>query len=176
MTPIFKRYAEALYKAARGLECTDAVADDLPAVEELIAHCIAYMNNPLIDARYKAAVLRALLSDKVNPLTMEFILMLAARRHLKHFRPAAEQFRRLSGHGKVIVRLRVPYEPEQSLLGQLRQSLVMAKLIPKDTEDAQFDITQEKELVGGFVASCDGYQIDTSLKTALTKILRDRNW
>jgi len=171
MTPAYERYAEALYKAAQDLDCTGGVAGELSAMEEVLARCAAYFDNPLIGANDKSAVLQALLAGKVSPLMLEFVLLLAARRHLKHFRPAAEYFRRLSSRSKVVVRLRVPFEPGQDLLEQLKGFLSKEKLIPADAEEAHFQIIEDKELIGGFVASYDGYQIDTSLKTALNKLL-----
>jgi len=173
MTPVFERYAEALYKAALNIGCTDDVAGELLAIEEAKIQSAAYLSNPLVGTRDKAAFIKALLSGKVCPLTLEFILLLTTRRHLKHFRATAEEFRRLSGHGKVVLHLRVPFRPKQSQLEQLKASFKKKKLIPADTEDINLHIIEDKDLIGGFVATCDGYQIDTSLKTTLNKLLRN---
>jgi len=170
MTPVYERYAEALYKAAQSLECLDDVAGELTAMEGILTQCAAYFGNPLIGAGAKAAILQTLLSGKISPLMLEFILLMTTRRHLKHFRPAAEHFRYLNGYDKAIVRLRVPFKPEKDTLEQIKKYLAKEKLVTVDTEEALFQIIEDKELIGGFVASCDGYQIDTSLKTALHKL------
>jgi len=172
MTPAFERYAEALYKASERLGCTDDVARELLAIEEILIRCSAYVNNPIIGAGEKAALLRAFLEGRANPLTLEFILLMTTRRHIKYFSPAARQFRRLSGHDKEAVRLRVAYKPEKKLLEQLKRYLTKEKLIPADSGNTRFDIIEDKGLIGGFVASYNGYQIDTSLKTTLMRLLR----
>ena len=170
MTPVYERYAEALYNAAESLECSGVVAGELPAMEDLITQCGAYLKNPLANAAQKAATLRELLSGKINPLTLEFILLLTARRHLKHLSAASEHFRQLSGHGKAVVKLRVPFEMERGMLEQIKERLEKEKLIPEGVKETEFQIVEDKELIGGLVANCNGYQIDTSLKTALRKI------
>ncbi|MCL1905734.1 MAG: F0F1 ATP synthase subunit delta [Clostridiales bacterium] len=172
MTPVYEIYAEALLMAANELGCADVVADELLAMEELLGLCGGYLNSPLIDTREKTALLRELLSDKISGLTLEYILLMTARRHLKHFFAAAEHFRRGCGRAKVVVRLRIPFEPEQEILKQLKDRLKKEKLIPPGACDAEFDIVEDKELIGGFIASCNGYQIDTSLRTSLMRLLR----
>jgi len=171
MTPVYERYAEALYKASENLGCTEAVACELLALEEIIIQCDECLNNPLIGEGEKAPLLRALFVGKVTPLTLELILLMAARRHLKHFRPAAQQFLRLGGYDETVVRLRIPFVPDKDLLEQLKRCLTKEKLIPADARNARFDIIEDKELIGGFIASCNGYQIDTSLRTTLMRLL-----
>jgi F-type H+-transporting ATPase subunit delta len=174
MTPVFERYAEAMYKSAQSLKCVDVVAEEMLDAEDALSQCVSYLNSPLIGAGDKAALLRELLEGKVSPLLLEFILLMTTRRHIRHYHSVVERFRRLSGHGKVVVRLRVPFEPDQNLIGRLKMRFVKEKLIPTDMADKKFDINivVDNGLIGGFIASCEGYQIDTSLKTALTKLKR----
>ena len=171
MIPVYESYAEALFEAAKELGCTGIVAGELKAMDELLKQCGSYLGSPLTSAGTKATVLRELLTENLSSLTLEFIVLMAARRHLKHFHAAAELFMQLCGKSKPIVRLRVPYKPEQDMLQQLKRRLSMKKLIPGDADEAQLQIVEDKELIGGFIASCNGYQIDTSIKTALMKLL-----
>ena len=171
MIPVYESYAEALFEASEKLGCADVVAGELGAMDELLKQCGSYLGNPLISAGTKAAVLRESLSDKLSSLTLEFIVLMASRRHLKHFHATAELYLHLSGYSKPVVRLRVPFIPEQEMLMRLKKRLSAEKLIPENTEDAQVQVIEDKELIGGFIASCNGYQIDTSLKTTLMKLL-----
>ena len=172
MIPVYKSYAQALHRAAEGLGREDTVAGELAVMETLLGLCSRYLGNPLISVGKKADALRELLSGVLDPLTLEFILLMTTRRHLKHFHNAAEEFRQLSGNAKTIVCLRVPFAPEQDMLGQLKDRLAKKHLIPAGAEEAQFLIKEDKELIGGFIASCNGYQIDTSLRTILRRLLR----
>ena len=173
MIPVYESYAQALYDAAEQLDCVCVIADELTAMEELLKQCDEFLSNPLIGTSVKTAVLKETLEQKISPLMLEFILLMTVRRHLKHFHNAMEQYKRLSGHGKTVVKLSVPFMPDSDMLTQLKERFKKEKLIHGDIDEAQFEIITDEELIGGFVATCDGYQIDTSLKTILDKLRRD---
>ena len=172
MTPGYERYAEALFNTAEKLGCSDTVLGELPDMETLIGQCSGYLSNPLISTTKKAVLLREVLAGKVSALMLEYILLMTSRRHLKHFYPSAEHFRKLCSRDKATVELRIPFKPEQEMLVQLISRLRKEKLIPDDAKEAEFCVVEDKELLGGFVAYCNGYQIDTSFKTALNKLRR----
>ena len=173
MTPAYERYAEALFNTAEKLGCAGAVVSELSDMEAFINQCSGYLNNPLIGTQKKAAILRELLSDNVSPLMLEYVLLMTTRRHLKYFYTSAEHFRKLSSRDKAVIKLRVPFQPEQEMLARLMSRLTEKKLIPEDAKETEFQIMEDKELIGGFVAYYDGYQIDTSFKTALNKLKRE---
>ena len=170
MTPGYERYAEALFNTAEKLGCADAVVGELTDMETLIRSCSGYLSNPLIGTPKKTALLRELLTGKVSPLMLEYILLMTARRHLKHFYTSAEHFRKLCSREKAVVKLRVPFQPEQDMLARLESRLKKEKLIPENAKETEIQIVEDKDLIGGFVAYYNGYQIDTSLKTALNKL------
>jgi len=172
MIPICESYAEALHTAAEKLGCTSLTASELTAVDELLKNCGDFVASPLISAEKKAETLRETLRGEVDPLTLEFVLLMATNRHLKHFSAAAGTFMRLSGHGGVVVDLRVAYRPQQELIDKLKERFLIEKLIPADASGVKFDITEDDGLMGGFVASCNGYQIDASLRTRLGRLGR----
>ena len=172
MTPGYERYAEALYNTAEKLGCADAVVVELSDMEALMDRCSGYLSNPLISTTKKAALLREILTGKVSPLMLEYILLMTMRRHLRHFYNSAEHFRKLCSRDKAVVRLRVPFRPGDDMLEQLMGRLTKEKLIPENAKQTEFQIEEDKELIGGFVASYNGYQIDTSFRTALNKLRR----
>ena len=172
MIPISESYAEALYNASEKLECTTLVADELLVMEELLDQCDVFLANPTIDTKMKADALRETLYGEVSDLTLEYILLMTLNRHLKHFSAAVGKFIKLSGRGGTVLSLRIPYAPEQDVIEKLKKSFSEKELIPGDTSAVEIKIIEDKELIGGFVASCNGYQIDTSLKTALSRLGR----
>ena len=170
MTPVYERYAGALFSAAEKLGCPDIITGEIPAIEELIKQCGSYLNDPQISTGAMVTILREVLSAEVSPLMQEFILIMAYHRHLMHFQEAAEHYRQLSGIGKAVVRLRVPFRPDPDTLERIKDRLIKAKLIPYTDKETEFNVIEDKELIGGLIASCNGYQIDASLKTALQKL------
>ena len=171
MTPGYERYAEALFNTAENLGCLDDIISELPAMEELVRQCGGYLTDPLIGTGKKTDLLRELLSGQVCPLMLEYVQLMTARRHLKHFFTAAEHFRHLIVRDIAVVRLRVPFQPDPDILQRLKRRLIKDKLIPDSVKDAEFRIVEDKDLIGGFVAYYDGYQIDTSLKTAINRLM-----
>lgn len=173
MTPAYERYAEALFSTAESLGCLDQVACELPVMEELIRQCDAFFKDPLTGADKKCAILRETLSGQISPLILEYIILMITRRHLKHFSAAAGHFRYLNSRDKAVVQLRVPFEPDPGMLERLRLLFREEKLVPENVKETEIRVIEDKGIIGGFVAYYDGYQIDASLKTAISKLRRE---
>ena len=174
MIPAYESYAGALYATAQELGCTETVARELETVDALLKQCGSYLSSPLVSTGKKTEVLRELLSGQLNGLTLEFIMLMTSRRHLRHFHAAAMMYMQLSGFAKPEVCLRIPYAPGPVMIERLKKRLVAGKLIPADSEEVQFRVVEDKQLIGGFIASCNGYQIDKSLRTTLVKLLHPK--
>ena len=174
MIHVSEGYAQALFNASVKLGCVGAVADELPEIKTLAELGGGYLFSPLIRAHEKAAVLQGLLSGKVSPVTLEFVALLLKRGHLKYISGVAEQYRRMSDDyfRKAAVELRVPFEPEKEILDRLKRRFAIDGLTPENAEDVTINVVEDKEIIGGFIASCNGRQIDVSLKTLLAKIRR----
>ncbi|MCL2664847.1 MAG: F0F1 ATP synthase subunit delta [Defluviitaleaceae bacterium] len=171
MKKVAQSYAAALYSAATEMGCAEDIADELTAAENLLNECSGYLYSPLHPWRKKAALLREFLTGHFNPLTIEFMILMLSRRQIKSLPEAASCYRLLSGLADTVVRLRVPYEPDELLLKKFRTYFADSKLLSKDkAESAVIEIELDKDLIGGYVAYCNGQQIDASLKTALAKI------
>ena len=166
-------YAQALFGAVESAGDLRAAADELDALRGLYLECGRYLNDPLIGAEEKGGLLRDLLTDQVQPLTLEFLLFLLRRRHLAYLPAAADRFRYLcDGYfGIATVLLRLPCELEPEVLARLKLELADLGLIP-GAEKAEYRIKLDKDIIGGFIADCNGMQIDASLRTALAKLNR----
>lgn len=172
MKQVSELYAEALFDAAVSLECADRVSAELQDIAELAGQSGGYFGNPRISADVKTGAIRELLTGKIEPLTMEFILLLLRRSHWRHLPGAAQYFRGLCDdyNGKVTVTLRIPFVPEQETLDRLRSSFIAKGLIPENAKEISLRIMEDKSIVGGFIAYCGGRQIDASLRAQLEKI------
>jgi F0F1-type ATP synthase delta subunit len=165
------RYADGLYHAAEELGCADAVAGELLEVARLIELAGDSLTGHMITDGEKAALLTTLLDGKVNPLTLEFVSLMAARHAIESLPDAATEFEKLAGKAKVPVYLRVPYPVDDELLAELKARLVAEKIIPEGTADrAEFVVTVDPSLLGGFIADCGGLQLDASFRTVLGKV------
>jgi ATP synthase F1 delta subunit len=170
----YETYAEALFKAAEALDQVGGISEELHDVEMLYAVCRWYLNDPRISVRDKASFLREALAADFHPLTIEFLLLLLGRHHLKHFPAAAGWYHHLSDRhfGRATVRLRIPFDLDHRLIERLEDRFVSDGLIPAgNAGNVEFHVELDKDLIGGFIADCNGRQIDASLKTALKNLM-----
>ena len=174
MIQVSERYAEALFSASTMLGCIGDVADELPEITSLVRQCGEYLYSPRVTADEKNALLGELLSDKFSPVTLEFLALMLKRRHLKYLAGAAERFRHMCDDFfcRATVSLRVPFAPDQELLDRLKSRFALEGLIPENAENVSFQVTEDKEIIGGFIAYCNGHQIDVSIRTLLANIRR----
>ena len=172
MIPIYESYAQALYTASKNLSSTELIASELSAAKGILSQCSSYLNNPVVCINTKVAALNDVLSGAFNPLTKEFVLLMAERQHLKHYDQATDMFLQLSGCGKTKVRIYVPYALDYDVMQMLKTHLYEISLIPSNTREPEFNVTEDKELIGGYMAYCNGFRIDASLKAALEKLRR----
>jgi len=175
MTPIAAYYAKALFDASKNLGCTSAVADELPETATLAGKLGRYLDNPMIGGAEKAEALTELLSGRVCDLTLEFVLLIIKRRHLKYLSSVADNFQRLNnirlGYTDVLVK--VPYELPSDTLEKIKLKLAAAGLIPASNADkVRITVEIDEGVIGGFAAYGDGMQIDATLRTALAKLHR----
>ena len=167
-------YAAALFKVARELGRAAAVADDLPAVEELLSRFARTFHDPQVKAADKAAYLRELLDGGADTLTVQFVVLLAQRKRLKHLPAIRRQYDKLAAAalGRTAVRLSAPYPVNDGLLEGLHAHLARVGLCSPDMGSVRFDVIVDKDLLGGFVAESQGRMLDMSLKTRLNRLAR----
>ena len=174
MTQVSERYAEALFSAAVDMGCVDDVSGELQGIKELAEQFSWLFKDPRIVAGEKISLIADALTDKVAPLTLEFLIMILERHHWKHLPGVAESFKRMSDDHfkKVSVFLHVPFKPEQAVLDRMENRFREKGLIPRDAKEITLNTIEDKDIVGGFIAFCNGHQIDASIRTQLTKIRR----
>ena len=171
--PIALGYAQALLKASLKQGSVEKLAKELPAVAPLISRHAVFFFNPRIAGREKAALLREALSGRADGLLVEFLVLLAQRRHLRHLSDIQPEFEKLAAAalGKATVSLRIPYQPGKAMLDKLRAYLAERGLFPPGKKSGvRFEIQLDKSLIGGFIAECGGWSLDASIKTRLVRV------
>lgn len=80
---VARRYAEALFAAARSADRIDAVEHDLDTLDEMMRQApqmLEMLTNPLLPAERKRAIVRRLLGDSVQPITQRLLDLLIEKR------------------------------------------------------------------------------------------------
>lgn len=90
---VARRYAEALFAAARDAGQVDAIERDLVSLTGLMERAPRFLEalrNPLLPADRKRSIIRRLLEDEVQPTTLRLLNLLVEKRRseiLPHLRP-----------------------------------------------------------------------------------------
>ena len=81
-TRIAKPYAQALYSAATEEDILDRIVEDVNQVLQLTQDSEdfdQFLTNPILSPQFKSEMFQQLLSEAVQPLTLNFLLLLALK-------------------------------------------------------------------------------------------------
>lgn len=165
------RYATALFELARDGGTIAAVESSLSTVRQVLidsADFAALTTSPLIGrndaARGVAAAAKAM---NLDPLTANFLGVLAQNRRLKELPAIAKAFRTLAANhrGEVTAEVTSAHaltdDQVEALKGQLRQRV---------GRDVNVDLSVDSSLLGGLVVKIGSQMIDSSIKTRLNSL------
>ncbi|MBP6011614.1 MAG: F0F1 ATP synthase subunit delta [Alphaproteobacteria bacterium] len=167
------RYATALFELATETKSLDAVAGDLTRLNALIAgsaDLARLVRSPVFSREEQGRAIDAVLTRlNVNPLTKNFIGLLAQKRRLFALTGIVSAFEALvarqRGEMTAEVTSAQPLKAEQrtALLGTL-----------KDAMKREMRLTErvDPSLLGGLVVKVASRQIDSSLKSKLVRLER----
>jgi F-type H+-transporting ATPase subunit delta len=165
------RYATALFELARDGGTIAAVESSLSTVRQALtdsADFAALTNSPLIGrgdaAKGVAAAAKAM---NLDPLTSNFLGVLAQNRRLKELPAIAKAFRALAANhrGEVTAEVTSAHaltdDQVEALKTQLRQRV---------GRDVNVDLAVDASLLGGLVVKIGSQMIDSSIKTRLNSL------
>lgn len=173
LSRVARRYAQALLDAAAGAQREERVAADLDMLHALIQgspELRMLLKSPVIKREKKQQALRAAFEGRVEPLTLEFIGLLAEKGREQALRLVVEAFRRLRNERLGVVALDVttatPLSPEQSDAIRRRFEQLTKKTVT-------MAVAVDAALKGGFAARLGDTVYDGSIRRQL-ELLRER--
>ncbi|MBI9066674.1 MAG: ATP synthase F1 subunit delta [Salinivirgaceae bacterium] len=166
------RYAKALFQVAQEKNILEELKKDM---EQVALTCeqsdfILLLESPLIKTDRKREIMAKIFTQKVNDLTLRFLLMVADNKREVYIpgicRNFIDQYRLFKGikAAKVTTASSIDNETKQQI----------AKVI-SDLFNTEVELTTEEnsELLGGFILRVGDDQIDASVATKLNKIKRE---
>ncbi|KAJ1113176.1 hypothetical protein NDU88_001431 [Pleurodeles waltl] len=172
------RYATALYSAASKEKKLDQVEKDLTRVSALVkeSKMFALITNPHVKRAVKQKSLNDLLAkEKLAPLTMNFVNLLAENGRLNNTAEIISSFSKImSAHrGEVLCSVTTARALDQPTLADLKTALngFLAK-----GQVLQLETKTDSAILGGMVISIGDKYIDMSTKAKiqkLSKIMRE---
>ena len=167
------RYATALFELANEAKSLDAIAADLARLKSLIdgsADLARLVRSPVFSREEQGKAMEAILTRlNVNPLTKNFIGLLAQKRRLFALSGIVSAFEALVARQKGEMTAEVTsaqaLKPEQrtALMGQLKDAM---------KRDMRLTERVDPTLLGGLIVKVGSRQIDSSLKSKLVRLER----
>lgn len=170
---VARRYAAALFGAARKAGAAEAVLADLLGIEELERFNPAlrrFLEAPDVLTEHKVEVLSAVLDGRVHHLVSRLLGLMLRKNRIQHFPFVYQEYRELVEDDLGIARARVttavPLEP--ALAGELKQRLEILT-----GKQVRLEMRVDSAILGGVVTVVGGRILDGSLRYRLAG-LRER--
>ena len=173
-TGIARRYAMALFLAARKKEAVDRVWDDLEGFivvdRTMGSRFRLFLEAPQIPTEHKFAALEATFRSYVHPLVLEFFRLLLRKKRLFELRAIIGEFERLVEAHRGIVRARVT---SAIPLGDGELAQLVDALESGMNKKVRVVANVDAAIIGGLVVRIGDRIADKSVRTMLTQ-LRDQ--
>ncbi len=164
------RYALALIEAASEASSLDAVSGDLDLLGRLIASSPdfrAFLRSPIVTNEKKKQILTEILKNKINTLTLQFLLMTAAKNREGLLPEIIRQFTLLRDERLGI--LNVAVQSAVAMTGE--QEKTLSRQLAKVTgKKIRMTSVIDKSLRGGFTVQYDDTVWDASVRRQLENL------
>lgn len=170
---VARRYANALYQEAQSQECVEAVDEDVALLRNTLDEVHEFarvVDSPVIPQDKKKSVLKALLEERVEPLTLRFVHLLVEKDREKMLPRIVETYQNFRDEQRGIVeveaRVAQPLDDEERehLVDQLEEML---------GRTVRLRVDENPDLIGGLVIRVGDRVYDGSVRQKLEN-LRDR--
>jgi len=169
---VARRYAGALYEEANETGVLEDVDDDVLMLRETLEsnrELARFFESPVIPLEKKDDVVRELLSDRVQDLTLRFLRLLVHKDRETMTKPILDQYQALRDDQRGIVDAHVAVA--RPLADDDREAVIEA-LEEKTGKSIRLHVEQDDDLVGGIIIRIGDRVFDASVRNKLAN-LRD---
>lgn len=170
LSGLARRYAAALFEAAKGPNAVDSVESDLglitysldevPRLREMLVH-------PLIPVARKKELVAEIFKGKIQDITLDFLFLLVDKQREEIVTDVETEYVNLANEYRNIATVQVtsavPLTADEQ--AQLREKL--AKFTGKTVE---LELSENPELIGGLIVQIGDTVIDGSVKGYLASL------
>ena len=168
---ISTRYAKALFLKAKEEEILDQIMEDICFVQSVFTEhpdILITLNHPVTYSSHKVNILKGLFQDKVHPIILDFLLLIAKNHRDSYFENIFRNFIDFYNEDKGIKTVElttaVPIggDEREDIKNYIREAF--------HANNITFTEKVNPELIGGFVIQIEDKLLDVSVKTQLDQI------
>jgi F-type H+-transporting ATPase subunit delta len=170
---VIKTYTEALYEAANDQKKLDVVHKDMKTIQNVFATSADFKSlclNPVIGLPVRISILKDIFTNKVEALTLNFLIILAQKSRLRFLEDISENFNNLYAERHNIVRIKISSSSE---MAPTQVSAISQHLKLKLRKEVESTLEQDPSLIGGFKVTIGDVIHDASLKYQLGKLRKN---
>ena len=168
-----RRYAGALFQAAKEPDLIDQVESDLGLLTftlESTPRLIEALTHPLIPAERKKKIVADLFRDKVQGVTLDFLYLLIDKRRSEVLEDVEQEYVRLANEYRNIL----PVAVTSAIQLTSEEAIALRKKLEESTgKKIELEFAEDSEIIGGLVIQIGDSVIDGSVRGYL-QTLRER--
>jgi len=166
---IHEIYSEVMFELAEESKLVDPVMDDLAAVGKVFAEepeFLTLLTVGQLKEEEKSAIIRRVFAGRVNPLTLDFLCVLARRNRLNFLFGIQDRYEALMDQFHNVHRFEITLAkaPSEEQLAKLKADLAAAV-----RAEVKLDVQVEPDILGGIVIRKGDTVIDNSVRSILNR-------
>ena len=169
-TRIAKPYAQALYSAATEQDILDRIVADVNQVLQLTQESEdfdQFLINPILSPQFKDEMFQQLLSEAVDPLTLNFLCLLALKQRERSLVAILQMFLEIVDlqAGRVVAQVTsaVP-------LTDAQKALLSQQLSSYSGAEVRLELSEDAEIRGGIIVRLGDTVFDGSITSQLQRM------
>ncbi|MBS1709965.1 MAG: ATP synthase F1 subunit delta [Armatimonadetes bacterium] len=167
---VAKRYARALFQAAKRDGILSSVNDDLLAVTAAFRNSSGFkvfLLSPQTDDAQKTQLLEKVFADRVTALTMSALRLLIKKRRDEEIFAIQKEFAELRRQLEGVTRATIT---SAETLDKGQQSAIVDKIAAKTGRNVEAEFDIDPKLIGGVRVIYDDYILDGSVRGQLDRM------
>lgn len=168
---VVEPYAEALMSLAQANDLVERFGDDARFLMELLKssdELRQFVENPVLKADDKKAVLRQIAGEQVHPYTLSFLSLLVDRRRIQFLAGVCQHYLTLLRKLNKTVLAEVTSVVE---LSEEQKQVIRDRVIAMtEAQQVELDTRLDPDLIGGVIIKVGSQVIDASLRGQLRRI------
>ena len=167
---IAKPYAQALYSAATEQDILDRIVTDANQILQLTQESEdfdGFLTNPILSPQFKSEMFQQLLSETVQPLTLNFLLLLALKQRERFLVAILQRFLEIVDlqAGRVVAQV-----TSAVALTDAQKANLTQQLSNYSGAEVQLELSEDAAIQGGVIVRLGDTVFDGSITSQLQRM------